>query len=117
MREIGLEGVVISARWPIHFGHRSFACIDRQNGALDAHSEVIAQLRAEMQTSLETTLSTLESIGLRVLVIAPTPTASLFRAAMPGRTRRRGLQYAACTQRRTVGGYDGGAGRGRSSAS
>jgi peptidoglycan/LPS O-acetylase OafA/YrhL len=73
LREIGLEGVVISARWPIHFGHRSFATIDQQNGAQELNSEKIAQLRAEMQTSLETTLSTLESIGLRVLVIAPTP--------------------------------------------
>ncbi|MER2516583.1 MAG: acyltransferase family protein [Candidatus Accumulibacter phosphatis] len=73
LREIGLEGVVISARWPLHFGHRSFATIDQQRGALELDSERLAQLRAQMQTSLERTLGTLESIGLRVLVIAPTP--------------------------------------------
>jgi peptidoglycan/LPS O-acetylase OafA/YrhL len=70
LKKIGLEGVVISASWATNFGYGSIAVADEW---ADATAEVIAQRGAEMLASLETTLSTLESIGLRVLVIAPIP--------------------------------------------
>ncbi len=73
LKEIGLEGVIVSARWPIHFAHQSFSVADKGSGGLEADAKTIAQVRAQMQASLSTTLATLESIGLRVLVIEPTP--------------------------------------------
>ena len=70
LKEKGLEGVVLSARWAMHFWHQSFSVDDKQ---WEATPERVAQGRAEFLASLETTLRTLESIGLRVLVIAPLP--------------------------------------------
>jgi peptidoglycan/LPS O-acetylase OafA/YrhL len=70
LKESGLEGVVLSARWAMHFGHHSFSVDDKP---WEATPESVAQRRAELLASLETTLSTLESLGLRVLVIAPLP--------------------------------------------
>jgi peptidoglycan/LPS O-acetylase OafA/YrhL len=70
----GLEGVVMSARWPDHFGHPSYAVADRPRGPIKLpDAKVLAQIRADVQADLDVTLSTLERSGLRVAVLAPTP--------------------------------------------
>ncbi|MCP5247116.1 MAG: acyltransferase [Candidatus Accumulibacter sp.] len=73
LKEIGLEGVVIAARWPLHFSYRSFSTADQADGEPPPDATTMAQVRADMQASLAATLGALEDLGLRVLVIAPTP--------------------------------------------
>jgi len=70
----GLEAVVISARWPIHFAHKSFSVADIPRGGLvQTDEKILAQVRADLQADLDVTLSILERSGLRVAVLAPTP--------------------------------------------
>ena len=70
----GLEGVVVSARWPAHFVRPSIAVIDNPRGAVGLPDpKVMAQVRADIQADLDVTLSILERSGLRVAVLAPIP--------------------------------------------
>jgi hypothetical protein len=70
----GLEGVVISARWPTHFAYKSFSVADiPRSGLVQTEEKILAQVRADLQADLEVTLSILERRGLRVAVLAPTP--------------------------------------------
>ena len=73
LKKTGLEGVVLSARWLTYFRHPSLAVEDRVAGVAPFDAQRLAQVRAEMQTSLDVTLTTLESMGLRVVVLAPIP--------------------------------------------
>jgi peptidoglycan/LPS O-acetylase OafA/YrhL len=70
----GLEGVVVSARWPAHFSQPSIAVIDNPRGKVGLPDpKVMAQVRADVQAELDITLSILERSGLRVAVLAPIP--------------------------------------------
>ncbi|MCB1932395.1 acyltransferase family protein [Accumulibacter sp.] len=73
LKNSGLEGVVMSARWPMHFAHQSIAVADQRPGAAPPDATAMAQRRTAMQRSLDVTLTTLERLGLRVVVLAPTP--------------------------------------------
>ncbi|WP_291993417.1 acyltransferase family protein [Candidatus Accumulibacter sp. ACC003] len=73
LQKAGLEGVVISARWPMHFAHQSIAVADQRPGTVAPDAKTMAQIRSGIQHSLDSTLTTLEGLGLRVVVLAPTP--------------------------------------------
>ena len=72
LKKNGLEGVVISARWPSYLWRRTIS-VSEQQPSLVGNPEKMAQARAEMQSSFDETLSVLERAGLKVLVVAPTP--------------------------------------------
>jgi peptidoglycan/LPS O-acetylase OafA/YrhL len=72
LKKNGLEGVVISARWPIYLWRRAISASE-EKPSLAGDPQKLVQARVEMQSSFDATLSTLERAGLRVLVLAPTP--------------------------------------------
>ena len=72
LKSQGLEGVVLSARWPSHFWHKSIAVLEPQDSPMGDPNK-IAQARVEMQDSLDAMLGVLENAGIRVMVLAPTP--------------------------------------------
>jgi peptidoglycan/LPS O-acetylase OafA/YrhL len=69
----GLEGVVISARWPSYFMHQSPSLAEQIPGLLPLAEDQLAVARLEMQSAFDSTLQMLERIGVRVIVVAPTP--------------------------------------------
>ena len=69
----GLEGVVISARWHSYLWHQSISLFEQQSGSITADAEKRALARADMQASLDAMLSSLEKIGVRVAILAPSP--------------------------------------------
>jgi hypothetical protein len=70
----GLQGVVISARWPAHLWHPSISVAEHQPSPPSAQRPAkMAEVRAALQASLGNLLDLLERNGLRVLVVAPTP--------------------------------------------
>jgi peptidoglycan/LPS O-acetylase OafA/YrhL len=74
LKRRGLEGVVISARWPVHFAYQSIAVVDNPRGVVALpDAKMMAQVRADVQADLDLTLSILERSGLRVVVLAPVP--------------------------------------------
>ena len=73
LKKDGLEGVVISARWPIHLWQDNKAPAGQVSGAEPVDRKKKAQALAAMQSSLDAMLSTLEGIGVRVVLLAPTP--------------------------------------------
>lgn len=73
LKKVGLEGIVMSARWLIHFGYQSIAVADQMRGRGELDEIQMAQIRAKMQASLDETLTALERTGLRTVVLAPTP--------------------------------------------
>lgn len=74
LKDIGLEGVVVSARWPAHFQQPSIAVVDNPRGEAGLPDpKVMAQVRADVQAELDVTLSILDRSGLRVAVLAPIP--------------------------------------------
>lgn len=74
LKDKGLEGVVISARWPSHFGHPSYAVAEKPRGATSVpDKKMMAQIRTVVQAELDFTLSALERGGVRAVVLAPTP--------------------------------------------
>ena len=73
LKKDGLEGVVISALWPMHLWLESNSPAGQLSGAVPVNLKKKAQARAAMQSSLDAMLSTLEGIGVRVVVVAPTP--------------------------------------------
>jgi hypothetical protein len=72
LKKDGLEGVAISARWPIYLWRRAIA-VTEEKPVLAGDPQKMAQARTEMQSSFDETLSALERAGLRVLVLAPNP--------------------------------------------
>ena len=72
LRKNGLQGIVISARWPMYLRQRTLAVSQTQATAF-SDSQKLAEARTEMQSRFDETLTALESAGLRVLVIAPNP--------------------------------------------
>ena len=72
MKDDGLAGVVLSARWPSHLWHRSIAVLEPR-GEPFGEPQKLAEARSKMQASLDAMLGTLERAGLRVVVLAPTP--------------------------------------------
>ena len=72
LKKNGLEGVVISARWPSYLWRRTIS-VSEQQPSLVGNPDKMAQARAEMQSSFDETLSMLGRAGLKVLVVAPTP--------------------------------------------
>jgi peptidoglycan/LPS O-acetylase OafA/YrhL len=74
LKDYGLEGVVIAARWPAHFGHQSISVQDKPRGVVaPPGAQAMAQVRADVQAKLDLTLSILERSGVRVVVLAPIP--------------------------------------------
>lgn len=69
----GLEGVVISARWPSYFMHQSPSLAEQTPGFVPLADDQMAVARLEMQSAFDATLDELERIGVRVIVVAPTP--------------------------------------------
>jgi peptidoglycan/LPS O-acetylase OafA/YrhL len=72
LKKNGLEGVVISARWPSYLWRKTISSSEPQPGLVGDPSKM-AQARIEMQSSFDATLNMLEHAGLRVLVLAPNP--------------------------------------------
>ena len=72
MKDEGLTGVVLSARWSSHLWHRSIAVLEPR-GSSFGEPQKLAEARVEMQAGLDAMLGTLERAGLRVIVMAPTP--------------------------------------------
>jgi hypothetical protein len=70
----GLEGVVISARWAGYWWQPSIALSEQD----PANPQKLAKMRANMIASFDSTLSMLESIGVRVAVLLPTPELNYF---------------------------------------
>ena len=68
----GLEGVVISARWPIYLRQRTLAVAQIQGTAFGDPQKLL-EARSAMQSSFDETLGVLEKYGVRVLVLAPNP--------------------------------------------
>ncbi len=64
---------MISARWPIHLWQDNKAPAGQVSGAEPVDRKKKAQALAAMQSSLDAMLSTLEGIGVRVVLLAPTP--------------------------------------------
>ncbi len=73
LKQTGLEGVVLSARWPSYLLHQSPAVADQMQGSIAPDENEIAQARPAMQAAFDATLDSLERLGLRVIVVAPTP--------------------------------------------
>ena len=72
LKSDGLEGIVISARWPSYLWKRTLAVSEPQP-SLAGDAKKMAEARAEFQADLEATLTRLDGFGLRVLVLAPNP--------------------------------------------
>jgi len=72
LKSNGLEGIVISARWPSYLWERTLAVSEPQP-SLAGDAKKMAQARDEFQADLEATLTRLDGFGLRVLVLAPNP--------------------------------------------
>ncbi len=72
LKKNGLEGVVISARWPMYLRLPSIAISEQQLNAL-SDPQKLAQARADMKAKFDETLSVLNQVGVRVLVLAPNP--------------------------------------------
>ena len=72
LRKDGLEGVVISARWPSYLWRKTIS-ISEPLANLAGDPAKMVQARLEMQSSLDATLEVLERAGLRVLVLGPNP--------------------------------------------
>lgn len=73
LKKSGLEGVVISARWESYLWHQSISLAELVPGMTQVDAKKMAQERAAMQSYFDTTLSSLGRIGVRVVVLAPTP--------------------------------------------
>jgi peptidoglycan/LPS O-acetylase OafA/YrhL len=73
LKKNGLEGVVISARWESYLWHQSISLAELLPGMKQVDAKKMAQERTDMQSYFDTTLSSLERIGVRVVVLAPTP--------------------------------------------
>ncbi len=73
LKKQGLEAVVISARWPSYLWHPSISLSEQVPGAVQADAARMARARSEMKASFDATLSQLARIGVRVLVLEPTP--------------------------------------------
>ncbi len=71
LRQQGLKGVVISARWESYLLYRSISVAESAGEQVGA--AMLMKARVAMQTDLDKLLSTLEGAGLRVVVLAPTP--------------------------------------------
>jgi hypothetical protein len=72
LKSNGLEGIVISARWPSYLWKRTLAVSEPQPG-LAGDTKKMAEARVAFQADFEATLSRLDGFGLRVLVLAPNP--------------------------------------------
>ena len=72
LRKNGLQGIVISARWPMYLRQRTLAVSQTQATAF-SDPQKLAEARAEMQSRFDETLTALERAGVRVLVLAPNP--------------------------------------------
>jgi len=72
LKSDGLEGVVISARWPSYLWKRSLAVAETQPGSA-GDTKKMAEARVAFQADFEATLNRLNGFGLRVLVLAPNP--------------------------------------------
>jgi hypothetical protein len=72
LKSDGLEGIVISARWPSYLWKRTLAVSEPQPGSV-GDTKKMSEARVAFQTDFEATLSTLDGFGLRVLVLAPNP--------------------------------------------
>ncbi len=72
LKKEGLQGVVISARWPMYLWNRSISVSEKQlDIAGDPQKMVTA--RTEMEAKFGAMLSVLEQAGVRVLVLTPNP--------------------------------------------
>ena len=69
----GLETVILSARWPLYLGYPNIGLASQRLGDSQADDDKRAQLHAQMQHHFEATLTALEKLGLRVLVLGPIP--------------------------------------------
>ena len=73
LKSKGLETVVLSARWPLYLGYPDIGLDNQRPGDLLSDEKKLAQLRTQMQLHFDATLSALEKLGLRVLVLGPIP--------------------------------------------
>jgi peptidoglycan/LPS O-acetylase OafA/YrhL len=73
LRKIGLKGVVISARWENYLWHQSISAADQTTGMMPIDPQKVSLERSSMQANLDAQLRTLAKIGVRVAVLAPTP--------------------------------------------
>jgi peptidoglycan/LPS O-acetylase OafA/YrhL len=72
LKRDGLEGIVISARWPSYLWKRTLAASEPQPSSA-GDTKKMAEARVAFQADFEATLSMLDRFGLRVLVLAPNP--------------------------------------------
>jgi lysophospholipase L1-like esterase len=72
LKKNGLQGIVISARWPMYLRQRTIAVSQTQATAF-SDPQKLGEARAEMQSRFDETLTALERAGVRVLVLAPNP--------------------------------------------
>ncbi len=72
LQKDGLQGVVISARWPIYLWERSISVSEKQLDTV-GDPQKMATARTEMQARFDATLTALEHAGVRVLVLTPNP--------------------------------------------
>lgn len=73
LKNLGLESVVISARWPSYLWHPSISVEEQVPGSVQSDLERMRQAQSAFTQIFETTLAALENIGVRVLVLPPTP--------------------------------------------
>lgn len=73
LKKNGLDSVVISARWPSYLWHPSISVEEQGAGAVQFDPERMRQAQSRFAQAFEATLVALESMGVRVLVLPPTP--------------------------------------------
>jgi peptidoglycan/LPS O-acetylase OafA/YrhL len=72
LQKEGLQGVVISARWPTYLWERSISVSEKQLDTV-GDPRKMAAARTEVQARFDATLTALERSGVRVLVLTPNP--------------------------------------------
>jgi len=73
LKRRGLQGVVISARWPSYLWQPAISRSEQMADEPPVDTAKQRQARAAFQAGLERTLGELDQVGLRVIVLAPTP--------------------------------------------
>jgi peptidoglycan/LPS O-acetylase OafA/YrhL len=72
LKQQGLQGVVLSARWALYFGRPSLLATEERYW-LDAGERDLERLEALFEQRLGATLDRIAALGLRVILVAPMP--------------------------------------------
>ncbi len=92
-----VKGVILAARWPAYLGLPAISNKQKKDGPLyfDVSATSTQEALAIFTESLDRTLSTIDKIGLKTLVMAPTPE---FKLSVPSCLIRKSLQSCQSTR-------------------